>query len=353
LKRPSLAVITKKQGGDGVAYSGRLLERALAVIAQEQPQVIALGSGLRARPTLVEQARFIGRIGLAQLQEPSAWWIFNHVGIARAQNLIPSAIRCPYAVLLCGIEAWDPKLSRGRKVALRRASARIAISSHTAERVRSTHPDIGPIVVCPLALLPQEPASEVDRLLLARVRENSVLVIGRMSRSERYKGHDELLECWKDVLAQVPAAQLVVVGTGDDVDRLRVKANALGISGHTIFAGFVDDATLSALREVVALFALPSRGEGFGLVFLEAMRAGLACLGGTEDAAGDVILHERTGVLVDPSNRTALANALVRLLTNRELRTAYGTAGRKRFEETFTFEHYCSRLRDVLEATVA
>lgn len=317
-----------------------------------QPRVIALGPGTRSQPTLGEQARFIAAIASAQLRDSDSWWVFNHVGIARAQNLIPAAIRRPYAVLLCGIEAWDPQLSTDRKSALRNASARIAISRFTGDKVGAAHPDIGSIHVCPLGLLPEEKWGEaVDRAVLEATRESSLLVVGRMSRSERYKGHDELLECWSMVLRRVPDAQLVIVGRGDDVIRLRTKAGELGVSDHVLFAGFVGDATLDALRATAAAFALPSRGEGFGLVYLEAMRAGLACLGGTGDAARDVIVDGETGVLVDPANRVALASAIVRLLATSEMRSKYGAAGRRRFEEEFTFERYCERLRAILEAT--
>lgn len=280
--------------------------------------------------------------------------MFNHVGIARAQNLLPSAIRRPYAVLLCGIEAWDPNLSPDRKNALRNASARIAISRFTADRTSRAHPEIGQVLVCPLALFPRVDGGDtVDQSLLERVRSTSVLVVGRMSRSERYKGHDELLECWSAVVRRLPDAQLVIVGGGDDADRLRAKAEQLGVSKHVLFAGFVGDATLQALRERAAIFALPSRGEGFGLVYLEAMRAGLACVGGIDDAAGDVIVDGETGVLVDPARRESLAEALVRLLGSPPLHAAYGAAGRRRFEAEFTFEHYCTRLRSVLESAFA
>jgi phosphatidylinositol alpha-1,6-mannosyltransferase len=280
--------------------------------------------------------------------------MFNHVGIARAQNLIPPAIRRPYAVLLCGIEVWDPTLSADRKSALRAAVSRIAISGYTAARVSRAHPDIGRVSVCPLALLPRANELAVyDSGLVGQMSQLSVLVIGRMSIAERYKGHDELLECWPEVIHYVPGAQLVIVGRGDDVERLRAKAANLEIADHVLFTGFVSDATLDALRRTASIFALPSRGEGFGLVYLEAMRAGLPCIGGTEDAAGDVISDGNTGSLVDPRDRGALASAIVRLLRSPEMRAVYGMAGKRRFEEEFTFERYCNRLRSVLASDFA
>jgi phosphatidylinositol alpha-1,6-mannosyltransferase len=349
--RPSLAVITRKQGGDGVAFAGLLLERALSKITCAPLNILELAPAVTGHPTGVEQMRFALSLALTQLLERSGWWMFNHVGIARAQNRVPRLVRRPYAVLLCGIEAWDPALSSDRKRTLRNAALRLAISEYTASRVTATHPDIGPIIACPLALLPDAPLStSLEHALLDRIRESSVLIVGRMSSAERYKGHDELLDCWSTVLAQVPNAQLVIAGQGDDLTRLRDKAASLGVADSVLFLGFVPDGTLASLRERVALFALPSRGEGFGLVYLEAMRAGLPCVGGLHDAAADVIANGETGVLVEPKDGRALSSAIVTLLRSPDLRARFGSAGKARFEREFTFDRYCERLAPILSA---
>jgi phosphatidyl-myo-inositol dimannoside synthase len=349
--RPSLAVITRKQGGDGVAFAGLLLERALAEITRAPLSTLELAPSVTGHPSTAEQMRFALSLAVAQLLARREWWLFNHVGIARAQNLVPRFVRRPYAVLLCGIEAWDPALSADRKRTLRSATLRLAISSYTAARVSATHPDIGPIVACPLALLPDAASSTtLEHAMLDQIRENSVLIVGRMASVERYKGHDELLECWSAVLLAVPSAQLVIAGQGDDLTRLREKAASLGVSASVLFLGFVSDNTLAALRERVALFALPSRGEGFGLVYLEAMRAGLPCVGGVNDAAADVITHGETGLLVNPLDGRALSETIVALLRSPELRASFGAAGKLRFEREFTFERYCERLAPILSA---
>jgi phosphatidyl-myo-inositol dimannoside synthase len=351
---PSLAVITRKQGGDGVAYAGRLLEHALTRIAAAPLEVLELAPAATGHPSRTEQIRFSLNLASAQLLERGGWWVFNHVGIARAQNLLPGFVRRPYAVLLCGIEAWDPTLGIDRKRALRNATLRLAISGYTASRVSDTHPDIGPVLACPLALLPEAPSStSLERALLAQIGEHSVLVVGRMSSAERYKGHDQLLECWPHVLAEIPGAQLIVAGQGDDVTRLREKATSLGIYSSVLFLGFVSEGTLAALRERTAIFALPSRGEGFGVVYLEAMRSGLPCVGGVNDAAADVIVHGETGLLVNPQNIRSLSEVLLTMLRSPDLRARLGAAGKLRFEREFTFDRYCERLAPILSAAFA
>jgi phosphatidylinositol alpha-1,6-mannosyltransferase len=169
-----------------------------------------------------------------------------------------------------------------------------------------------------------------------------------MASSERYKGHDQLILAWPRVLAEVPDASLVLIGRGDDVERLRAKAAALGLGRTVHFPGFLPDAALRAVLRHSAVFAMPSRGEGFGLVYLQAMRAGIPCLGSRDDAAADVIIDGETGLLVPRQDPDAIAGALARLLTDEGMRRRMGDAGRRRFDNVFTYPRFRARLAGVL-----
>jgi phosphatidylinositol alpha-1,6-mannosyltransferase len=169
-----------------------------------------------------------------------------------------------------------------------------------------------------------------------------------MSAAERYKGHDQLIECWPAVRERLPDAQLVIAGRGDDAERLQRKAAELGLGDAVFFTGFVADATLEALLGAVAGFAMPSRGEGFGLVYLQAMRRLLPCIGCTVDAAADIILDGETGFLVDPDDRDALAARVVAVLADPDLRRRLGQAGLRRYEAEYTFDRFRARLGDIL-----
>ena len=306
-----------------------------------------------ARPGSVstsERAHFAWNLLRAELGGRTDWWIFNHIGIARTQRVIPRQLRRPYAVFLNGIEVWSPHLSRDRLATLREATVRISISHHTARRVQMVHPQIGTIQPCPLGLLDEGPTSgKRDEDLLARIHPESVLIVGRMSSSERYKGHDALLECWSSVKRKIPNAQFVVVGGGDDAQRLAAKASELGLEGSVLFTGFVSDSTLGEIWKRARIFAMPSVGEGFGLVYLEAMRASLPCIGSTEDAAGDIIVNGETGFLVDRAAGDSLSSAIIRLLENPGRAKSMGAAGRNRFETEFTYDRYVARLGPILQ----
>src|SRR5690606_33010685 len=150
----------------------------------------------------------------------SDFWMFNHLGPARAQLRIPRRFRRPYGVFIHGIEAWGPELGADRRRVLKEAAVRIANSAYTAGRVAAAHPDLGEIRVCPLAL-PVDSADQgaPDAEVLEAVGPGAVLIVGRMDSRERYKGHDPLLAAWPRVLAAVPNARLAVVGGGDDLER--------------------------------------------------------------------------------------------------------------------------------------
>lgn len=346
-----LAVVSLASHGDGIAYVGRLLERTLGELYPRAPRIVQLAPGSSDGTTVGERARFLSRMFREQVLSRADFWVFNHLALARVQSVIPRALRAPHIVFLNGIEAWAPGWKSGIRSALAGARGRIAISVHTARRVRSLHPDIGPVHVCPLALLPEEApdAAAADLAAASLVDERSVLVVGRMSADERYKGHDELLECWGRVRHRIPDARLVIVGSGDDAERLRSKARRLGHSESVHFLGFVSGPTLQAVLSRAGVFAMPSRQEGFGLVYLEAMRARLPCIGSSVDAAGEVIIDGETGLLVDPARPDELSSSLVRLLEDRDLRARMGTAGGARYRAEFTYDAYRERLRAILQ----
>ena len=343
-----LGVVTLDACGDGVAYVGRLLDRALRD-AGEEPWRVALDPASSGAVSVREALRFALRLVAGQATGRATWMLFNHVGIARAQVALPRFVRRPFAVFVHGVEFWSPDLEPDRKLALREARLRIANSRYSARRLAEIHPDVGPAMPCPLGLLPEEPtAGAPDGSLLERVRTSSILILGRMSAEERYKGHDQLLECWPSVLAKVPDAQLVVAGRGDDRARLEAKAAALGLADAVLFAGYASDATVEALLDRVTAFAMPSRGEGFGLVYLQAMRAGLPCVASLDDAAADIVIDGESGFLVSQDDRPSLGDRIVRLLEDGALARRLGEAGRRRFHDEFTFDRFRDRLLPIL-----
>jgi phosphatidylinositol alpha-1,6-mannosyltransferase len=175
-----------------------------------------------------------------------------------------------------------------------------------------------------------------------------MLIVGRLDAAQRHKGHDHLLEALPLVLREVPDAQLVIAGGGDDLDRLEKKAQALGLADHVLFLGRVKQAQLHGLYNRCALFAMPSDGDGFGMVFLEAMMHRLPCIGLDRGAASEIFEDGVSGVLVDRENLPGMAERLAGLLQDETRRRKLGQAGFERYREHFTGEQHGKRLKSLL-----
>ncbi|PYR59699.1 MAG: hypothetical protein DMF91_14120 [Acidobacteria bacterium] len=244
-------------------------------------------------------------------------------------------------VFLYGVEVWRP-LTTVERFVLGRASRLVAISEYTAQRFRESNPWIGgrTIDVCPLGVPDVAPPGPRDDIA---ADGDFALIVSRISREDRYKGHERLIRAWTGVRQRVPGARLVIVGDGDDRARLEALTVELGLDRAIHFTGVVSDRALAAWYATCAFFVMPSPDEGFGLVFLEAMRAGKACIG-APGAAAEVIVDGVTGTIVAPE-ASALVDAIVRLFEDPARREQFGRAGQRRFEQFFSTAHFASRVR--------
>jgi len=347
--------------GGGRAMAGRLLAGACAQFARQRSLALRLftlsGGGLPGEA--MPAARDFGgdARGLAlhvwrrQLANRREAYVFDLLGPARIQGYLPAALRSPYLLPMYGIEVWRP-LEWDRRRALAGATVKLAISRHTLERARPFCPDLAGTAVLPLALEDRAAEGTVDASLIGRIGRGFLLIVGRMDATERYKGHDQLLETLPYVLKLCPNARLVVAGDGDDRRRLEEKAAYLGVGSAVVFAGFTSEATLGELYRRCAVFAMPSRGEGFGLVYLEAMRAARPVLAAERTAAEEIVVHGKTGLLVDPDNRETLSKALARLLHGVGDARRMGWAGRERWEREFGLDRFRERLEPLLAGLV-
>jgi phosphatidyl-myo-inositol dimannoside synthase len=349
----TLAAITLHPKGGGVAAVSRLLWRVFVDRWRDDADLETLVGDQRGRvsieTTTGARLAFGARIASRQMTGRSPWIFFSHVSVAQVQRFVPAPFRCPYAVFIHGIEAWRP-LSEAQRRVIDGAVLRVANSRFTARRVREAHEGMSEILPCPLALSPEFTAGLSFDAVAAGPRGSAdVLVVGRMVAAERYKGHDELLDAWPEVRRRVPDARLVFVGDGDDAVRLGQKAADLGVATSVRFEGFVSDDVLQALYRRAAVLAMPSRGEGFGLVYLEAMAHGLPCIGSIHDAAGEVIEDGVTGFLVDQEDTRTVADRIVTLLTDEPRRRQMGAEGRRRLEGEFSYEAFGRRMLALID----
>ena len=235
---------------------------------------------------------------------------------------------------------------------LRRARAIVATSQPYLDSSEALRPWRGKVRAIPLGI--------ADVASPASGRGGNGLRILAVGRLSYFKGFAVLLRA----LAQVPEANLVLVGDGECRDDLHRLARELGVEARVNFAGRIDmdsagQTRLAQLHAQSDVFCLPSteRAESFGLVLLEAMRAGRPVV--VSDISGSgvgfVVRANETGLLVPPGDADALAAALRTLARDADMRARLGAAGGRRYRKCFTLDAIAPQVtnlyREVLSDT--
>ncbi len=164
-----------------------------------------------------------------------------------------------------------------------------------------------------------------------------VAVVGRLVP---IKGHDVLLDAVAEAARRLPGLEVEVAGAGPLDEELRARATTLGLDGVLRFVGHVPGAEAMERALVVAV---PSLGEGFGMVALEAMERGRAVVASEVGGLPEIVVPGETGLLVPPGDARALAAALVELAGDPERARLLGEAGRARAVEAFRQERCTDR----------
>ena len=274
----------------------------------------------------------------------------NLAPILRGMKVL--APRLKSIVCAHGVEVWEP-LSRNRRRALQRATLVLAPSRATADFVVSLQ-GVAPerVRVLPWALDPDFETRLVGigpaQLPASFPKGRVILAVGRWLATERYKGMDTLIQAMPRLLLRWPDVQLAIVGSGDDRDWLENIAKGSGVQRHVHFLSGISYAELSACYAAAEIFALPSRGEGFGFVYLEAMARGKPVIGGAHGGAPEVIRDGETGYLVSHGDAVQLATSLDTLLSNPELARQMGERGRERVQQEFKFSIFAKNFKKIL-----
>ena len=257
-----------------------------------------------------------------------------------------------------GVEVWQP-LGWPRGPALRSADLVLGPSTDTVHHLISAqHILPGKVLRLPWGLDPEfearigavaPPLPPPGFPRTGRI----VLTVGRWDPAERYKGADNLIAALPRVLKSAPDVSLVLVGDGDDRPRLEQIARDLGVSEHAHFLYGLAPEQLFACYANCDVFALPSRGEGFGLVFLEAMALAKPVIGGAHGGIPDIVEDGVTGLLVPHGNIERLAEALETILSNPTRAREMGAQGRDRLEKRFSFRQFQLNLIEILDNVLA
>ncbi len=281
----------------------------------------------------------------------------THPNFTRALHHLKNVSGIPYVSAIHGIEVWNtdsPSMRRG----LRGAEQLLSVSRFTRDKV-ATGSGIDPARISVVAdtfdherfTIGPKPVPLLERYGL-QPDQQVILTVSRLSKDERYKGHDVLIDALPLVRKEIPGVHYLIVGKGDDQDRLQSRVEAEGLQGSVTFAGFVPDDEICLHFNLCDAFAMPSTGEGFGIVFLEAMSCGKPVLAGNLDASVEAVDHGNLGALVDPKDAIGIARTLIQLLQKKHPNSLLfePEALRSKVIAQFGFERFKANLKREFEA---
>ncbi len=270
-------------------------------------------------------------------------------------NLLPFAFlhrlwsKTPVVLVIHGIEAWSAPHRPFVKFLARRVDGFVAVSELTKARFlgwTGLPPELGSVLpncvdVSLFGSGPKKPA------LLQRYGLNGktvIMTLGRLASEERYKGFDEMIEVLLDLARQIPNLAYLIAGAGPDQPRLVQKARSLGLSVSefgsgpsaiqtplsaaapsplsdlpspiVVFAGRIAEDEKADHYRLADAYVMPGQGEGFGIVYLEAMACGVPVVASRADGSREAVRNGELGELVDPRNPEEIKAATLRALAN-------------------------------------
>lgn len=263
-------------------------------------------------------ARFVLR-ALAQAASRPDLVVCAHLNLLPVAVALKKATGARLALGIYGIDAWTPPSRPGTGWMLRQLDAVYSISDFTLGRFAAWAPvaDVPSFVLPNAVHLEDYAAGEKSPVLLDcyGLRGKTVLMTtGRMDARERYKGFDQTLGALARLAPERPDLAYVVVGKGDDQPRIEALAASLGVRDRVVFTGFVDEAAKADHFRLADAYVMPSDGEGFGFVFLEALACGVPCVGSDTDGGREALRLGSLGRLVRPDDEAALDAAVLEAL---------------------------------------
>lgn len=249
--------------------------------------------------------------------------ILSHINLLMVGWLIKRLSPSTKIILLAhGIEIWD-SISSHKKKMLRSCDQVVSVSRYTMNNIIASHGlekkqcsvlnnCLDPFLAIPSvnsklpALLQKYGLDKDDRILMT---------LTRLSSKERYKGYDKVISAIAR-LKDKHNVKYLIAGSYDEQEKkfLQEIINSLQLQDRVVLAGFIQDEELEAHFAMSEVYVMPSRKEGFGIVFIEAMYYGLPVIAGNKDGSTDALLDGRLGQLVDPENIDEITQALETVL---------------------------------------
>jgi phosphatidyl-myo-inositol dimannoside synthase len=271
-------------------------------------------------------------------------------------NLLPVAwlaavrARVPLILIIHGVEAWQAARSPLVNWCARKAAGVVAVSRVTLERFRNWSgiaAERGHVLPNCVEMERFAPGGK-DPELMERYNlqgRKVLMTLGRLDERERYKGIDEVIDVLPEIARLVPNVTYLIAGDGSDRSRLRQKADDAGLNGRVVFTGHVSESEKADHFRLADAFVMPGRGEGFGIVYLEAMACGVPVVASAADASREAVREGKLGWVVDPDDREQIKAGIVAALDRGAGKVPEGL-------EYFSYPNFERRCHDIIDRVV-
>ena len=276
--------------------------------------------------------------------------IFGHVNILPITlGLMLFRKKFKQYLFIYGIEVWK-KLNPLYKYCLEKMDKIISGSDFTKQQIiKFNNIRDSKIVLCAYTLDPFYENQSANNLASVELPSGRIiLTVSRLESSEKYKNIDTVIKALPNILSKTTDVYYVIVGDGNDRQRLEKIAESLGIREHVIFAGKVNAQNLSRYFQRADVFVFPSTGEGFGIVLLEAIFYNKPCICADSSALPEIVTHDESGLLFEPNNSESLAGLILYVLQNKDYSNRLSANARIKFNEKYTFESFKNRIENLM-----
>lgn len=281
--------------------------------------------------------------------------IISHINLSLPGYWIKKLSPKTKVILLAhGIEVWKP-LSDIQKKLLKKADLVVAVSAYTKKRLMEDY-QVGKVTVINNCIDPFLPEPVIERNIIRKksgFKEDDfiILTVSRLTTKEVNKNYDKVLVSMSKLKSQIPNLKYLFVGKYEEEEkqRLEQKIITLGLKDDVVFAGYIPDTDLSSYYNASDLYVMPSKKEGFGITFIEAMYFGLPVISGNSDGSADALLNGRLGLMVDPERQDEITAAIAKIFVNRES----FQPEKQLVLDNFGFEEYKKKWKTALEGDVS
>jgi teichuronic acid biosynthesis glycosyltransferase TuaC len=278
----------------------------------------------------------------------------------RAAALLSKQLKIPFVVTVHGLDVFNSGFLSGipaswrqkASVQVYRAAQNVICVSRKVEEILKTgmpQPAVSAVVyngVDPNLFLPNPVANPVtfERF------DPEILMVGNLLRS---KGHELVLRALGRLKSSFPQLRCHIIGEGPDRSQFEGLSRDLGVWQQVQFAGRQSRSEVAEAMRRCSVFVLPSRNEGLGCAYLEAMSCGKPVIGCRGQGIDEVIEHGKNGWLIPANGLEELVQGFSGLLSSPELRTRIGTAASQTIMEKFTLSHQAERLARIYRDAIA